>query len=203
MGTTQPEFMSSVFDTYAAEHLEEYARVGSSFASARSSFITRFQQLLRKQLGSDAVVVAGNVNNALDRSHFEVNQFVGRVRLPPGGVSAASESVAAPGILDLCGRYGLFMVAPGDGWTYVWLPMYWDPLGRRHAPSMVIDNTLVGSLVGWTKDVWGQEVPLYTHETYEGLKRRAMTEALALLPPLEGIPALRRRCFALGCIMAG
>jgi hypothetical protein len=133
---------------------------------------------MRSEVSPCAVLVAAHVKNALDRGHFEVNQYAGRIKL--------NEQDGRVG--DVARRFGLFMASPGDGWTYVWLPMYWDKRGARHTPSMVTDSEYIGGMVGTTKDTaWSTTthanmVPLYTEDTHAALKRAAMEQLTVLLP---------------------
>jgi hypothetical protein len=185
----------AVFDAYQLEHGSEYSDIVSSFAHAREHFVHRFEQLMRVKVSPASAVVGGAACNAVDRGHFERrdaalrNPYVGCVRLP---LDDPEVRVKAQGV---CRTYGLFMATPGDGATFVWLPMFWDERGVRHCPSMATDGKVVGGLIGVTKDIWGDEVPRYTVETYQKLKAHAMADVMALMPPAPVVaPRRTDRC---------
>lgn len=161
------DLIKLAFDTFEMHHPDEYRDVKGSFSHAKAAFVPVMSSILER---FDARLI-GFPRNALDRTHFEDNQFVGTFWAKPADQHREQ-------IEELCKKHGCCCIAFNDGMVLVWLPMYWDLRFRRNACSMEADQEFQKSLLGSKKDMWGIVGPNYTLENFDVLKDAVRTDMI-------------------------
>lgn len=150
-------------------------KISDNFEVARAKFMPMMQEFL----GSGTVIISAGVKNAVDRGHFLENQYV--------GVFSNNIMYKRDELQALCDVYGMFCVMPEESnVVHIWLPTYWDPMGRRNCASFMHDKEELIKVMGEGVDrLWGARVPVYNTASFGTLKAHVTKEVLKLLPPVE------------------